>query len=303
MRTSQSRFTALAGIAALSIALAGCAASPDLDTTPDGNVAETGARALLPESYLESGVLTVATESGYPPYVFSGATADDLQGLGVDIVEAVGQELGLEIQWEMTTYPNFIPGVSSGRYDVAVSGVYDTPERQEQVDFVDFVMDGAIVLVNAGNPKNLTAETLCGMRVTAQAGSASATRELPERSETCVNEGKPEIEIMLFPGAPEAALALTSERADAYTTGAASGYFQLSQSDGAMEAAGPAYNQVPVGMLVEKGSDLTSAIQYALQVVIDSGQYDDILAKWNLTESAVECAAVNTDFDACVTVE
>ena len=256
-------------------------------------IVDPAAAALLPENITAKGNLLYATEGGYPPFAYYAADQKTLQGFGFDLTTAIAQALGVDPTFEVTTFANFIPGVTSGKYDVAVSGIYDTTERQGSVDFVDYVKDGALTLVKQGNPENLTPDTLCGKSVAAAAGTASATKELPAKSDACTKDGKDAIDIQVFPGAPESLLALISGRVSAFTTGAATGYYQLTQTGGQVEPAGDAYNLAPVGLAIQKGSPLTAAIQAGLQAVIDQGVYDKILTKWNLTASAVDCATIN----------
>ncbi|MCU1578697.1 MAG: glnH 1 [Rhodoglobus sp.] len=298
--------TASAALAA--VLLAGCsvptptpsptesvAAGAVLDPSAPVSAATVDAKAaaLLPETVAVAGHLLYATEGGYPPYAYYAADQKTLQGFGIDLTTAIAQALGVKAQYEVTTFANFIPGVTSAKYDVAVSGIYDTTERQASVDFVDYVKDGAITLVKQGNPENLTPDTLCGKSVAASAGTASATKELPGRSDACTKAGKDPIDIQVFPSAPESLLALISGRVSAFTTGAATGYYQLTQTGGTVEPAGDAYNLAPVGLAIQKGSPLTAAIQAGLQAVVDQGVYAKILTKWNLTGSAVDCATIN----------
>lgn len=301
--------TASAAIAAL--LLAGCSVPAVTEPTPTASApsgavldptapvtaatVDADAAALLPANVTAAGHLLYATEGGYPPFAYYAADQKTLQGFGIDLTTAIAQALGVEPQYEVTTFANFIPGVTSGKYDAAVSGIYDTTERQASVDFVDYVKDGAITLVKQGNPEDLTPEALCGKSVAASAGTASATKELPARSADCTKAGDDAIDIQVFPSAPESLLALISGRVSAFTTGAATGYYQLTQTGGVVEPAGTAYNLAPVGLAIQKGSPLTAAIQAGLQAVIDQGVYKEILAKWNLTDSAVDCAAVNAE--------
>lgn len=308
------RTLVLAIIPAATVFLAACGTSSDSTSSEPSSTSETeaaldptapvptatadtGAAALLPDGVASAGELVFATEGGYPPFAYYASDQKTLQGFGIDLSRAIAQALGVQAEFSVTTFANFIPGVSSGKYDVAVSGIYDTPERQGSVDFVDYVKDGAIVLVKKGNPEALTPDTLCGKSVAASAGTASATTELPDRSATCTAQGEEAIDINVFPGAPESTLALVSGQVSAFTTGAATGYYELTQTGGQIEPAGKAYNLAPVGLAIKKGSPLTQAVQAGMQAVIDQGVYDKILAKWNLSESAVSCPTINAASD------
>ena len=61
------------------------------------------------------------------------------------------------------------------------------------------------------------------------------------------------------------------------------------QSEGDLEVVEPQIDPEPYGIGVAKGSaELNDAIADALQAIIDSGEYGDILAKWDLEAVALQ---------------
>lgn len=76
----------------------------------------------------------IGTEATFPPYIFYG---DDgaLTGFDHDVGTEVCRRARLDCDWQVAEFDQLIPGVQSGRFDIAISGFGITPERARIVDF------------------------------------------------------------------------------------------------------------------------------------------------------------------------
>lgn len=64
-----------------------------------------------------------------------------------------------------------IPGMEAGRFDV-IGSINDFKERQEAIDFIDYLKTCTAILVFADHPEEeLTPEDLCGLTVGYGAGN------------------------------------------------------------------------------------------------------------------------------------
>ena len=115
------RTLALAGSAVLLLLSAGCGGS-------DGGGPTNGLDTLEP------GKLQVAAAS-YMPY--TAVKGDKLVGLDGEIITAVADRLGLEVEAQLTDFNGMLGGVQSHRVDITVGGVAWTKERQQQGLFTD----------------------------------------------------------------------------------------------------------------------------------------------------------------------
>jgi polar amino acid transport system substrate-binding protein len=106
------------------LALAGCGS----DDSPSGS----GAGAQL--DTIEPGKLKVAVQS-YMPY--TAMRGNTIEGLDGEIIHAVADKLGLEVQPQLTDFNGMLGGVQSRRVDITVGGVAWSEERQEQGLFTD----------------------------------------------------------------------------------------------------------------------------------------------------------------------
>src|ERR1700752_1220402 len=69
---------------------------------------------------IDPGLIQVAVQP-YAPY--TSLKADKLSGLDSDILNAAAENLGLEVQPQLTDFNGMLGGVQSRRVDVAIGGV------------------------------------------------------------------------------------------------------------------------------------------------------------------------------------
>jgi polar amino acid transport system substrate-binding protein len=77
----------------------------------------------------------MATNAEFPPYEFKNGA--DIVGFDVDMMNAVCDQLGYELQIEDMAFDSIIPAVQSGKADVGVAGMSITPDREKNVLFSD----------------------------------------------------------------------------------------------------------------------------------------------------------------------
>ena len=286
----------VAAAAAAVLLLSGC-----VDNTTGGDEPTTGssaptiavdeaAAALLPAEIADSGKLVVGTDAAYPPNEYKDADGNPI-GWDVDLVEALGAKLGLEVEYEIASFDKIIPSITGGTMDMGMSSFTDNAERQKQVDFVDYYEAGILWAAPAG--ATVDPDDACGLKVAVQATTYEHTDELPAKSQACTDAGKPAIEITPFDTQDAAANAVVLGQADAMSADSPVTGYAIAQTDGKLEAAGDVFDSAPYGFPVEKGSELAAAIQAAMQSLIDDGTYGDILAEWGVESGAVDTIEIN----------
>jgi polar amino acid transport system substrate-binding protein len=299
--------TATAGLAVL-LALTACGGTatgtqeseiPKTQNTADiseGVKPDEAAVALLPQSYKDKGELTVAMDLSSPPTTF--LAEDNVTPIGVnpDIARLVAKKLGLKLKFMNTAFDTIIPGIDAGRYDFTATTMSATPERLKVLDMIDYLKGGSAVMVAAGNPLNLTNDTLCGKNIAVTKGSTQQLKHLPNVSEwTCTSQGKPPINGVTLPNVQEALTQLHSKRVDGvfYDAGALA-WAQIQQPKifTVLEPRMDTRTNTNVAVGLKKGSPLTPALQKALQSVLESPEYKKSLEYWGLGESALTEAKI-----------
>lgn len=75
-----------------------------------------------------------STPSGVP-FTFLDVETNQIQGVMVDIVQAVGEEAGFKSEVQATQWSALIPSLTSGKIDIIAAAMYATEERAKVVAF------------------------------------------------------------------------------------------------------------------------------------------------------------------------
>lgn len=287
---------ALAALAALLVAvLAGACGGASQSEEPaarDDSRVDESIREMLPETVLEKGVLSVASDVPYPPYEMFDTDGESIVGVDPELASALGAVLGIEFRFEVVSFDSMIPSLTSGKYDIAMSGMADTAKRQEQVTFVDYMTQGGAFVVLAGSDVEADSmEALCGLTVGAQSATTMA-EVLSAESSKCPKQAP--LDLSLFAGQDDAINALRSGRIDVVVITTGSAGYLVEQTEGEFEISLTVPGGV-LGIVVPKEQQqLAEAIQAALQKLIDEGTYTEVLDRYGLAEhNSVEKATIN----------
>ena len=91
-------------------------------------------KSYTPDDSVErDGTLVMATNAEFPPY--ESVDGDTIVGVDVDMMQAVCDEIGMELKVENMEFDSIIAAVQSGKADVGVAGMTVTPDREENVSF------------------------------------------------------------------------------------------------------------------------------------------------------------------------
>jgi polar amino acid transport system substrate-binding protein len=275
----------------------GSAASDD-GGEPSASVAtlseDADIAAMLPAPIRESGTVEVASGVSFPPMEFFDTDNETVIGFDADLGAALGQVLGVEFEFHNTNFDGIIGGLNAGRYDLAITSMIDNKERQASVDFVDYLESGVSFLVTAGNPAGLTDKLdLCGTPVAVEKASLGDLTA-DDISKECTDAGDDAVDKQPFPDQASAVQALQSGRVDAVLALDLTLAYNMKENPDAFEVPSAPFGALPVGIAIPKAStELRDAVQAALKKVIESGTYDELLAKWNLTDQALTGAPIN----------
>jgi polar amino acid transport system substrate-binding protein len=283
---------------------ASACAAPEDDTAGNGGpnpTADVGElskdediAAMLPEDIKSAGKVKVASGVSFPPMEYYDTDNKTVIGFDADLGKALGQVLGVKFEFENTNFDGIIGGLNAGRYDLALTSMIDKKERQATVDFVDYLNSGVSFMVPKGNPEGLTEKLdLCGKTVAVEKASLGDI-SVDDVTKECTAAGKPGVKKQPFPDQASAVQALKSGRADAVMALDLTLAYNVKQDPESFEVTAPPFGALPVGIPVPKDNpELRDAVQAALKKVIDSGTYDELLAKWNLTDQALKGAPIN----------
>ena len=130
--------------------------------------------ALSLPAHAQQPVLKVASTPTGSPYTFLDTSTNKIDGVMVDIVNAIGKEAGFSVQIEPMQFSALIGSLTSKRVDIIAAAMFITPTRQEVVDFSQPIYTyGEGVAVPKKDGSNYTSfADMKGKRVGAQIGTA-----------------------------------------------------------------------------------------------------------------------------------
>ena len=296
--TTRTRSTALAGaVLALAGLLAGCGPG-GAATAPGSEVAQTpldqALHDLLPADLRASGTLQVGTDASYAPASSFAQDGRTIIGFEPDLLAAVGRVLGMDVELQPLPFDTLLDDVETGRIDIAMSAMTDTPGRQVSADFVNYFSAGTSILVRRGNPEGvLELGDLCGSTVAVERGTVQV--DLLSRAQARC-EDRPVV-VHELPDNAQALLELRTGRAVAVLSDSppaaelANGvrtraHFQL--------ASDTQYEPGLYGAAVGKDRPrLRDALHGAFERLMASGEYDRILREWQVERGAVRSPSIN----------
>lgn len=277
------------------LVLTACGTSP-AEAPPEGPVIEVdeGLRALLPDDVRDAGVLTVATDASYPPLNSFASDGRTIVGLEPDLMAAVGDLLGLQMEFQRRDFDTMLDDLAAHRFGVVVSAMTDTVEREAQADFVNYFRAGTSIVVQRGNPHGIHDLTgLCGEVVAVEAGTVQVG--LIERSQARC--GAMPIKVSIFPTNDDALLELRTGRAAAVLNDYPPAVFITTneRTQGGFQLVSDVqYEPGLYGMAVAKDRpELRDVLAAALGRLVDSGVYKQLLESSDVGSGEVSEVTIN----------
>ncbi|WP_104190652.1 transporter substrate-binding domain-containing protein [Cryobacterium sp. Y82] len=297
-------------VAALALVLVGCASTPPAsapvasgagtseraDFAEFGDVAEFAAAVdLLPASVIDGGKLTVVMNVSSAPTKFYAEDNSTIVGLNADISRLIGKTLGLDVEINDVQFDGIIPALEGERYQLAVSSMATSPERISVLDMIDYASWGSALAAASGNPDELTLDNLCGQNIAVQMGSYQESTTIPTLSKAaCEDLGKPAINMVILPSQQDALIQLTAGRVvGVIADGPVLSYATVQQPDRFEVIA--EINPSTVSLATKKNSELTAAVQSAMQHVLTLPEYTEALSKWGIDTAAISEATLHVE--------
>lgn len=128
----------LAVLLAVAVLLGGCGSKPSASQA------------------LSAGVLRVGTEGTYAPFSYHDPSTGQLAGYDVDVARAVGDKLGLKVEFVETPWDSIFAALEADRFDVVANQVTITPERQAKYDMSQPYSVGEGVIVTRADDTSIT---------------------------------------------------------------------------------------------------------------------------------------------------
>jgi polar amino acid transport system substrate-binding protein len=228
------------------------------------------------ESVLKSGELRVGLESGYMPFEMTNKQGNFV-GFDIDIAKEMAKAMGVKFVPVNTAWDGIIPALLTNKFDIIISGMTVTQERNLKVNFADpVIVVGQTILINKkirrsvksykdlNNPKYIV------------------TSALGTTGEQSVKKYMPKCKYKSFDERTEAVLSVINGKADAFVYDLPFCVVVMAeQGAGKLVFLDEPFTYEPLAWAMRKGDhDFLNFLNNFLRQIKNDGRYDRIYNKW-----------------------
>jgi polar amino acid transport system substrate-binding protein len=237
-----------------------------------------GAQAASLDEIKQRGLI-VATEDDFRPFEF----VKDGQPTGFDneLIEDLKKYAPFEIKQQILPWTGILAGVSTGKYDAAITAAIITKERKQSLEFTSPIADATHFYVKRKDDKSITSiKDLNGKTVGVQAGSALLAR-LPELGTMLEKEGGKLGKVVEYTSYPEAYQDLALGRVD-YVVNTVINLQTLVAEKPAVFELGQAVSgkSFPAWAVAKGNTELLNFLNGFIAKEKETGRFAELQTKW-----------------------
>jgi len=212
--------------------------------------------------------LIVALDPTYPP-MESEADDGTLAGFDIDVAKELGKRLGRKTEFMVMGWEGILGGLVARRYDVIISSMNVTPDRQKQIDFVEYARMSQLFVAKPGiaitDPAQLAGKTV------AVATDTTSAEYLAKLEKTVKLKA-----VKAFRLTSEVFMAVKSGHADLLVVDEPVGRHYVKVDPTEFQVAGRAMAPEPIGIGIRKTD---AALKAEIQKAVDAMRADGTLKK------------------------
>lgn len=218
-------------------------------------------------------VLNVGTNATFTPFEFVDEKTNEYSGFDMDLIRAVGKEMGYTVKIHNIAFDGLIPSLESGNISVIASGMTITEERAKKVIFSEpYYKSGLSIIVKTDNSAINSFDDLAGQKIAVQIGTVGAiyAKKIPN---AIIREFNSASDTFIELKAGGVVAAINDLPVNQYYIK------QIQEKD--MKLVGSVVNVEGFGLAVsKKDAELMEQINRALAKINQNGEYDKIYQKW-----------------------
>ena len=223
--------------------------------------------------------LVVATEDDFRPFEF----VKDGKPTGFDneLVDELRKYAPFPIKQEILPWTGLLAGVSTGKYDVAITAAIITKERKQSLDFTSPIADATHYYVKRKSDTSIKSiKDLNGKTCGVQAGSALLGR-LPELKTMIEKEGGKMGKIVEYTSYPEAYQDLALGRTDYVVNTIINIKALVAEKPNVFETGQPVSGKSFPAWAVAKGNkELLEYLNGFIAKMKETGKFAELQKKW-----------------------
>lgn len=114
------------------------------------------------DEIIERGYIRVGTTGDYKPFTYLNPETNKYEGYDIDAAIELGKDLGVEVKFVKTTWPDMMKDLQADKFDIAVGGVTRNTARQKNAYVSQgYITFGKVPLIrDADKNKYLTVEDI-----------------------------------------------------------------------------------------------------------------------------------------------
>lgn len=223
------------------------------------------------EPLKSAGVLRVGTEGVYSPFSYHDTATGQLVGYDVDVARAVGDRLGVRVEFVETPWDSIFAALEANRFDVVANEVTISPERQAKYDLSQPYSIGEGVIVTRADDNSI--KTLADLK-----GKVAAENATSNWSEIARKAGA---RVETVEGFTQAIKLLNQGRVDVVVNDSIAVYAYLAETnDTSVKIAGTVGEKSEQGFAARKDSGLLPELNTALDELRADGTLAAISQKY-----------------------
>ncbi len=223
--------------------------------------------------HLQGKVIRIGSDTTYPPLETVDEATGEIVGFDVDLVDAVCERINCVPQFVTTAWDGIFAALVQGEFDMVVSGVSITEERDKIVDFSDpYLIVNQAIMVRTED-EGLTIEDMKqpGRKLASQVGTTNA-----QLAEELVGRDN----IQLFDTFSGAVLALQNGDVDGLVIDGTSAAAYEQEFAGELIVGIKGLNADPLGLVFQEGDEMVDAFNEGIAMIKADGTLDKLVAKY-----------------------
>lgn len=246
-------------------------ATPTIQQQPTPDPATDWARVQA------AGKIVFGTAADYPPFEFYNSNFE-LDGFDIALARAIGEELGVAVEFNDFAFDGVLNAVRLGNVDAAISAISVTPDRQQVVDFSNlYYIGNSVALARTTFTDTITsAADLSGARVGVERG----TTYQAWAQDNLVDAGLlPQENLVLYSTPSEIIRDLRNSTIDVGLMGELTAELAVKRN-AELQIVGRQFNQQQFAIAAGKGSSLIEPLNQALIALQSDGTFAQLVDQY-----------------------
>jgi polar amino acid transport system substrate-binding protein len=217
-------------------------------------------------------VLKIGSDTTYPPMETVDEATGQIVGFDVDVMNEICKRINCKPEFVTTAWDGIFTALAQGQFDMVVSGVSITAERDKTMDFSDpYLIVSQSILVRAAD-KALTIDNFKGgLKLASQTGTTNA-----QLAEELVGRDN----VSLYDTFAGAILALKNGDVSGVIIDGTSAAAYEQEFAGELIVGITGLQSDPLGLVFREGDQMRDAFNEGLKAIKDDGTLDTLIAKY-----------------------